>query len=97
MLSIHPEAETLCIALPPPRHQSALGLSTCSVLLPLRLQIASTVIGGGRLEVPPVEQLPVPDRGALPGLDGYLALMRDCWEASPVRRPSFADIVPRVR
>lgn len=44
-----------------------------------------------------MEQLPVPDRGALPGLDGYLALMRDCWEASPVRRPSFADIVPRVR
>ena len=65
--------------------------------LPPHRQIASTVIGGGRLEVPPLEELPGPGGGALPGLDAYLALMRDCWKANPTQRPSFADIVPRLR
>ena len=60
-------------------------------------QIASTVVGGGRLAVPPPDQLPGPEGGDLPGLDRYLALMRDCWEGDPERRPTFAEIVPRLR
>lgn len=42
----------------------------------LPAQIASTVIGGGRLEVPPPEQLPGPHRLSPAAFEAYCRLMR---------------------
>ena len=60
-------------------------------------QLASRVMAGERLEVPPREALPGPDTPGWAGLDGYVALMQHCWAQAPEDRPSFQDIVVALR
>lgn len=63
-------------------------------------QIAGHVQRGGRLEVPPADQLPGADTatfGASGGLDAYCALMQQCWAQAPADRPSFAEVSARLR
>ena len=60
-------------------------------------QLASRVMAGERLEVPPREALPGPDTAGWAGLDGYVALMQHCWAQAPEDRPSFQDIVVALR
>lgn len=50
-----------------------------------------------RPEVPPLEELPGPGAAAFSGLDAYIRLMEDCWAQEPQDRPSFEDVVPRLR
>ncbi|CAD7700283.1 unnamed protein product [Ostreobium quekettii] len=49
-----------------------------------------------RPQIPPKEELP---GDALPDdlYTDYLALMRECWDKDPCRRPSFQDIVVRLQ
>ncbi len=60
-------------------------------------QLVSHVLAGGRLEVPDREALPGPDNAAFGGLDAYVALMKECWAQVPAARPSFQQIVIRLR
>lgn len=60
-------------------------------------QIVSLVIGGGRLEVPPRDQLPGVDTQSFAGLDAYAALMRRCWSQFPLDRPTFEAIIQELR
>lgn len=50
-----------------------------------------------RPEVPPREELPGPDSATFSGLDAYLQLMEACWAQDPATRPSFEEVVPRLR
>lgn len=63
-------------------------------------QLASFVQRGGRLELPAVEDLPGHDTAAFAasgGLRAYCELMAACWAQDPAQRPSFAELVPRLR
>ena len=55
--------------------------------------LVARVLEGERLKVPE-EGLPT---AAFPGLPDYLRLMEDCWLADPGARPSFKDIISRLR
>ncbi|KAL4433230.1 hypothetical protein ABPG77_003278 [Micractinium sp. CCAP 211/92] len=59
--------------------------------------VTHIVINGGRPEVPPWQQLPGPDTAKFVGLSSYVRLMRECWQQRPEDRPTFAEIVPRLR
>ncbi|KAI7842018.1 hypothetical protein COHA_004219 [Chlorella ohadii] len=61
------------------------------------IQIGATVRQGGRPEVPPREALPGPDTASWAGLDAYVQLMRDCWAQRPGDRPTFDEVVGRLR
>lgn len=50
-----------------------------------------------RPEVPPLEELPGPGAATFSGLDAYIRLMEDCWAQEPQDRPTFEDVVPRLR
>ena len=53
------------------------------------------VVGGKRLEVPPLSDLP---GGGFKGLPQYTALMERCWAQEPKDRPgSFAEIIAELR
>lgn len=54
-------------------------------------------MGGGRLKVPPRAELPGPDTANFGGLDGYSALMQECWAQNPHDRPSFEDATRRLQ
>ncbi|KAL4441802.1 hypothetical protein ABPG77_003718 [Micractinium sp. CCAP 211/92] len=60
-------------------------------------KIALLVLQGERPQVPPYEALPGPDTASFAGLDAYVQLMRDCWAQEPYERPTFKEIVPRLR
>ncbi|KAL4434012.1 hypothetical protein ABPG75_000453 [Micractinium tetrahymenae] len=60
-------------------------------------KIAMLVLEGGRPAVQPREALPGPDTAGFEGLDAYLQLMRDCWVHEPYERPTFKEVVPRLR
>ncbi|KAL4444865.1 hypothetical protein ABPG77_003915 [Micractinium sp. CCAP 211/92] len=59
--------------------------------------IARQLREGLRPEVPPPDALPGQGMTTAPGLDAYCQLMRECWAQSEEGRPTFADIVPRLR
>ena len=68
--------------------------SSCSC--PPPAQISYNVIAGGRLPIPAREELP--DRGGgFSALDDYVALIHSCWATDPAERPSFKDLIPRLR
>ena len=46
-----------------------------------------------RTSVPPPQRLEIPDGCPAP----LAALMRDCWAHDPAARPTFADIVGRLK
>ncbi|KAI7840643.1 hypothetical protein COHA_005664 [Chlorella ohadii] len=60
-------------------------------------KVGATIMAGGRPEVPPREALPGPDTATWSGLDAYLQLMRECWAQQPEHRPSFDEVVGRLR
>ena len=60
------------------------------------LQIVGTVVGGGRLPVPPPEELPG-DGGAFSRLPEYLDLMSRCWAQDPGQRPLFPEVIADLR
>lgn len=59
--------------------------------------MATHIIAGGRLPIPPAEQLPGPDRLAPAQLAAYLALMERCWHQDRDARPSFAQVIGDLR
>lgn len=61
------------------------------------LQLVSLVTQGGRLPIPPADQLPGPDRLAPAQLDAYVALMRHCWAQNQFDRPAFAEVIVELR
>lgn len=60
-------------------------------------EIARHLREGRRPEVPPPDALPGQGMAVAPGLDTYCQLMRECWAQAQEGRPTFADIVPRLR
>ncbi|PRW51177.1 Serine threonine- kinase CTR1 [Chlorella sorokiniana] len=60
-------------------------------------KLGATIRQGGRPDVPPRNQLPGPDTAGWAGLDAYLQLMRDCWAQQSADRPSFDEVVGRLR
>lgn len=60
-------------------------------------KIGATIRQGGRPDVPPREALPGPDTAAWGGLDSYVCLMRECWAQQPQERPTFEEVVHRLR
>ena len=60
-------------------------------------QVVTMVMDGGRLTVPPREQLPGPDTDTFVGLDDYIGLMRKCWSQIQEDRPSFQEIISSLR
>lgn len=60
-------------------------------------QVVTMVMEGGRLTVPPREQLPGPDTETFVGLDDYIELMRKCWSQIQEDRPSFQEIIASLR
>jgi hypothetical protein len=60
-------------------------------------KLGATIRQGGRPEVPARDQLPGPDSASWAGLDAYVQLMRDCWAQRPTDRPSFDEVVGRLR
>ena len=60
------------------------------------LQVAKTVMDGGRLRVPPADQLPG-GAGSSEGLRGYVGLMSACWAQEPGQRPTFAAIIAELK
>ncbi|GAB4815773.1 hypothetical protein N2152v2_002819 [Parachlorella kessleri] len=59
-------------------------------------QVAKTVMDGGRLKVPPADQLPG-GAGSNEGLEGYVGLMSTCWTQEPRQRPTFAAIIAELK
>ncbi|KAL4451799.1 hypothetical protein ABPG75_007461 [Micractinium tetrahymenae] len=59
--------------------------------------IVQQVLRGDRPEMPPEDALPGSRRAGFPGLEPYCQLMRECWAQDPTARPTFAEIVPRLR
>jgi hypothetical protein len=59
--------------------------------------IVSTIISGGRLPIPPVEDLPGPGAAEFAGLEEYMALMNRCWAQDPRNRPGFKEIINDLR
>lgn len=59
-------------------------------------QIRRSLLDGVRPEVPDREALPGPEPPPAAALDGYQALMRECWAQAPEQRPTFAAIVSRL-
>lgn len=57
-------------------------------------QVANTTMDGGRLEFPPPDALA---GGGFEGLGGYQALARQCWAPDAAERPTFAEIIARLR
>lgn len=57
-------------------------------------QIAKHVMGGGRLHIPPPEELP---GGGFPGLGAYIQLMQQCWSQEPADRPTFGAVVEALK
>lgn len=55
----------------------------------------SSVLAGGRLEVPLREGLP--GGAELVGLDVYVALLRSCWAQQPTERPTFEEVILELR
>lgn len=60
-------------------------------------QVVTVVTEGGRLEVPPREDLPGPDTMDFEGLDAYVTLMKKCWAHNPEDRPVFQEIISELR
>jgi serine/threonine protein kinase len=58
--------------------------------------IVGKLAAGERLVVPPPADLPGPDR-ELAGLPRYLALMEACWAQDPAARPTFNQILLKLR
>lgn len=60
-------------------------------------QIRRLVLEGARPTVPPTADLPGHDTASFARLDAYIQLMGECWSPAPEQRPSFEQIVPRLR
>ncbi len=60
------------------------------------MQVAKTVMNGGRLEIPDDSHIPGLD-GGIEGISAYRALLQRCWAQSPQDRPSFDEIVDELR
>ncbi|KAL4422525.1 hypothetical protein ABPG75_008722 [Micractinium tetrahymenae] len=62
------------------------------------VQIYYRLVQGERPDIPPLEELPGPDRDCLAAsYADYTQLMRECWAEAPADRPGFAEVVPRLR
>lgn len=59
--------------------------------------LVAHVLAGGRLDIPPREALPGPDTVQFGGLDGYIALMQQCWAQAQEERPNFQQVVQELR
>ncbi len=60
-------------------------------------QLVRFVADGGRLEIPPQDQLPGRDTATFQGLDAYVALIQHCWAQQPEERPTFQEIIEQLR
>ncbi|KAL4444223.1 hypothetical protein ABPG75_011960 [Micractinium tetrahymenae] len=60
-------------------------------------KIPRRMLSGERPAIPPPAELPGADAGPLVGLETYIALIQKCWAAEPGDRPTFAEIVPKLR
>ncbi|KAI7840638.1 hypothetical protein COHA_005659 [Chlorella ohadii] len=60
-------------------------------------QLVSCVLGGGRPEVPPVQQIPGEDTPQFEGLAAYIELMQRCWAQDPSARPDFSAVVAELK
>ena len=60
-------------------------------------QIVSLVNSGGRLEIPALDRLPGPDTATFNGLDAYCQLLRHCWAQNEFDRPTFQEIIQKLR
>lgn len=60
-------------------------------------RVAGYVLDGGRPVVPPLDELPGPDTAQFAGMEAYIELMQECWAQQPEERPSFEQIVPRLK
>lgn len=69
-------------------------LPSCST----RRYIVSTVVHGGRLELPsPDAPLPGPGRLPPPLMEAYVGLLRACCAPDKAQRPTFSEVVGRLR
>lgn len=59
-------------------------------------QIAKAVIDGERLQVPSPDQLPGA-REPFEALGGYLSLMHACWAQDAADRPTFGQIITKLK
>ena len=60
-------------------------------------QIANLVISGGRLDLPPRDQLPGADTARWGGLDAYMVLMQRCWAQEAAAQPAFSEAAADLR
>lgn len=63
----------------------------------VQMQIAKQVMDGKRLLVPCREKLPGVDMQTATGLEGYVELMQKCWAQNPDDRPSFQEVIQKLR
>lgn len=61
------------------------------------LQLVHMVSSGERLQVPPRESAPGPDRLSESEYAAYVALMQRCWAQEPAERPGFDQIISQLR
>ncbi len=57
-------------------------------------QVSSAIMKGERPAIPDLAQ---PSGEVFARRDSYVALMQECWSQDPHDRPSFAEIVDRLR
>lgn len=60
-------------------------------------QIMRYVAEGGRLSVPPLQQLPGMETAQFTGLQAYIQLMNNCWAQVPEDRPTWVRIINELR
>lgn len=58
------------------------------------LQVVAMVTDGQRPEIPEASALPSPSFGGMPE---YLALMAECWAQREADRPTFGNVIARLR
>lgn len=61
------------------------------------MQLVHMVSSGERLQVPPRESAPGPDRLSESEYAAYVALMQRCWAQEPAERPGFDQIISQLR
>lgn len=66
----------------------------CLAPAPQIISLVQAAESGSGLEVPPAEGLRA---GPLGQYSEYTALMADCWQRDPAKRPTFEDVAARLR
>lgn len=60
-------------------------------------QLVGQITQGGRLPIPPPDQLPGPDRLPPAAMDAYVALIERCWAQNQYERPDFGEVIAVLR